>query len=69
MKEKVNPADAHRLAQAWQIVECNKRDLPHPTDREGNIMPTDEAHAYVKKNYDVTDEAPPKSDEWWLARK
>lgn len=69
MKEQVNRADAYRLAQAWQIVECTKRDLPHPVDREGKIRPSDEAHAYVETHYDVADEVPPKPDEWWLARK
>jgi hypothetical protein len=64
MKEQINPADAYRLAQAWQLIEREKRGAPLPTDRNGKIVPSDEAYAHVRANYEVTHEIPPKPRAW-----
>jgi hypothetical protein len=68
MREQINPANAYRLAQAWTLIECQKRHVEPPNDRDGQIVPSDEAHAYVSADYDVTDEIPVKPHAWWKGR-
>jgi hypothetical protein len=53
--EHVSSAEAYRLAQLQEPMNCYERGVDPPFDSNGKIMPSNEAHARIVEQYQVAD--------------